>query len=81
MHLHGVVDDAAVAAGHRQRHRDAPCARGGEDAAVALGQAFGREREAAEAVAFVRVGAGQVEDQAGRRAASRGPFGQADEAS
>ena len=35
MNPHGVVDIAAVAAGHRQRDRDAPLARRGEHAAVA----------------------------------------------
>ena len=64
---------AAVAAGHRQRHRNAPLAQRRQHAAVALGQAAGAELQPAQAVVLVRVGAGQVEGQAGRRVAVAGP--------
>jgi hypothetical protein len=62
----GDVEVVAVAAGHRQRDRDLERAEQAEDAAVARQQACGAELEAAEPVAFVRVGAGEIERQAER---------------
>ena len=62
----GDVEVVAVAAGHRQRDRNAQRAERGEDAAVALEQAGRAELEPAEPVAFVRVGAGEVEGEAER---------------
>ena len=63
----------AVAAAHRQHHRNAALAAGREDAAVALGQAGGADLQPPEPVALERVGAGLVEHQARRRVAVRLP--------
>ena len=67
MHLHRVFDHAAVTAGHRQRHGDAPLARRSEHTPIAFGEARGRELEPPEAITFVRVGTGEVEDQTRQR--------------
>ena len=74
MRLHCGGDVAPVATGHVHHHRDAALAQNRQHAPVALGQAGMAELEAAQAVALVRVGAGQVEGQAGRAAAVQLPL-------
>lgn len=77
LNLDGVLDHAPVAAGHGHRDRDAAFARRGEHTPVPLGEAGGRQLQAAEPVAFVRIGAREVEDQAGRRVLVTAPqFGE-----
>ena len=61
-----VVDVRAITTGHRHRHRDTALAQRVEDPPVALGQAIEGQLQAAQPIALVRIGAGQVERQVGR---------------
>ena len=56
----------AIAAGHRQRHRNLERAEQSENASVARQQPAGAELEPAEPVAFVRIGAGEIEGESER---------------
>ena len=64
MDVDDVVDRLGVAAGHDDRHRHAGRGERIEDEPIAVGEALLAQRQPAETVADVRIGAGQVDREA-----------------